>query len=464
MAETTTPNYEDTLLTMLMTRKDWLERSEIPKLKEELRIYQISYSVLYNMFLRKKLINEDPYKQETKISDLEVPDSGPINEAKRLEQLSLRLANFDSQLDFLVNFYQFGVDFLNMDRIRRILGLIRYIDWVNLTPDSPSPNTKAVAEITLHAKSGGDPITLNVVGESITKLPKCTSAIIGVLRELNTYHKEMYKLNIRNIIRDIPASEANTAVIRKKMAAALPGTPFYQEYVDEIVKEDYTSDGPELREAILKSLGITEDKPKAVKPKIDYKNILLDGIQAIGSAASAMTEIAQKIDENETVLADQKKGFWQKVRILIRAMMKSEPEELIYELQFIDQATGVSKRENLNFHLFRADMDKKTKILIGMSGQGQVFAKLKAMTEEQILGYLERTIRDIQYYHKTLSSLDDFFKTSVPANIRSKIKGIKPELASVKNCIVRANQIRHEYIARKEEEEQMKRMGINPNT
>ena len=75
-------NYNDILQEALIVRRDWLEKSELAKLKEELRLFQISYSVLYNMFLKKKLINEDPYKQEAKISELEIPETGPFNEAK----------------------------------------------------------------------------------------------------------------------------------------------------------------------------------------------------------------------------------------------------------------------------------------------------------------------------------------------------------------------------------------------
>jgi hypothetical protein len=386
MADATTTSYTDMLQQALIARKDWLERSEMAKLKEELRLFQISYSVLYNMFLKKKLINEDPYKQETKISDLEIPETGPFNEAKRLEQLSLRLANYDSQLDFLVNFYQFGVDYLNLDRLRRILGLVRYIDWANLTPDSQSPNTKVVAEITLHSKSGGDQITLSVIGESLTKLPKCTNAIIGVLRDLNTYHKEVYKLAVRSKIAGMPDSEANSAAIKKRLSAGTPVIPFYQEFVEEIIKEDYSKDSQALREAVLKSLKIAEEKPKNAKPKVDYKAILLDGIMTIGGSASVLSECAQKIDENETVLESRKKSFWEKFRLLLRAMMKSEPEELVFDLQYIDQATGTHKNESLFFYRFRADMDKRIKILTGMSNQGPVMNKLKAMPEEQVTG------------------------------------------------------------------------------
>ena len=463
MAETAdNSNYTGTLGQILITRKEWLERSELAKLKEELRIFQISYSVLYNMFLKKKLINEDPYKQEAKISDLEVPETGPFNEAKKLEQISLRLANYDNQLDFLVNFYQFGVDFLNLERIRRILGLVRYIDWVNLTPDSQSHNTKVVAEITINSKSGGDALTLSIIGESLTKLPKCTAMIVGILRDITTFHKETYKLKVRDAIKGMQGSEANLGNIKKKMNAAMPGVPFYQEFVEEVIKEDFSKDGPLLREAVLKSLVVAEEKPKTVKPKVSYKVLLLDGIQAIGSAATVMSEIAQKLDENEAVLADRKKSFWEKVRQLIRSMMGSEPEEVIFDLMFMDQMTGMQKKEDLSFHQFRGDLDKRTKILLGMSRQGPLMTKLGAMSEEQITGYLERTIRDVQAFHRTLTALDEYFKNSTSRAERERIKGIKPELATIKNCIVRANQIRHEYSAQKEEEEQLKRLGLNP--
>ena len=464
MADAPVPNYIDTLSQMLLSRKDWLEKSELGKLKEELRLFQISYSVLYNMFLKKKLIHEDPYKQETKITDLEVPETGAFNEAKKLEQVSLRLASFDSQLDFLVNFCQFNVDFLNLERIRRMLGLVRYIDWVNLTPDSQSPNTKVVAEITNNSKSGGDALTLSIIGESLTRLSKCTATVMGILRDLSIYHKETYKIKIRGALAGTPGGETNALAIKKKLSAALPGTPFYQEYIEEIIKEDYSKDGPALREAILKSLKVAEEKPKTAKPKINYKNVLLEGIGAIGASAAQLSDTAAKIDENQTLLANEKKGFWEKIRLLIRSMMRSEPEEIVYDIQYIDQATGIMKKEDLNFNQFRADMDKRIRILTGMSGQGQLMNKLNAMPEDQILGYLERTIRDVQNYHRTLSALDDYFKSSVAKVERDRIKGIKPELAAIKNCIVRANQIRHEYSSMKEEEEQLKRLGIHPAT
>ena len=89
-------------------------------------------------------------------------------------------------------------------------------------------------------------------------------------------------------------------------------------------------------------------------------------------------------------------------------------------------------------------------------------AKLEQMQDEQLISFLERNIRDLQTIHKTLTTLDEYFKSEVDKEDRDKVKGIKPELATIKNAIVRANSKRHEYTAKKEEEEQLKRLGVKP--
>jgi hypothetical protein len=457
-----TKEYITSLSAALEARREWLEKTELLRLKDELRTYQAAFSSLYTIYLKKGLINEDPYKQEAKIGELEVPPTGPFNEADRIEALSIRLSNYDNQLDFLVNFYQFGVEFLNLDRIKRILGLVRYIDWVRLSPDTQSSNTKAVAEITIQSKNGVDPIALSVIGGSLNNLSKSTAVILGILKELAGFHKELYKLEVRNAIGDLSAAEANAAAIRKKIAAALPGKPFFQELVEEIIKEDVSKEGPVLREKILKSLEVADNKPKAVKAKVSFKAILLEGIHVIGSVSNTLNEIALKLDENASILANQKKSFWEKLKELMQQMLNKEPEEVIYEVSYIDPVKGMTVREKLNFHQFRNDMDRKNRTLSNLGFHGAARSKLETMTEDQLTSFLEKNIRDVQSLHRTLTALDEYFKAAIPREERDKIKGIKPELATIKNAIVRANQIRHEYSAQKEEEEQMKRLGISP--
>jgi hypothetical protein len=464
MAETDITTYVNSLQELLIARKDWLERNEMGKLKDELRTFQSSFASLYNIYLKKKLINEDPYKQESKISELEVPDGSVIVEAKRLEQLSIRLSNFDNQLDFLVNFYQLGVDFLNLERIKRIVGLVRYIDWVNFSPDSQSLMTKAVADMTNQSKSGVDPLTLSIIGESLTRLSKTTNSVMNTLKSLNIYYRESYKLGVRqNVSQSMSASEASPENIRKKMPSAMPGTPFYKELIEEIIKEDYSKGGDDLKETIINSLKVAGEKPKAAKPVVNYKNILLDGIQVIGGSSNTFNEICSKLDENQTVMESRKKGFLEMIKELIRQITNAEPEEVIYNVEYLDTTKGIPVKEKVNFHRFREDLDKKVKILTSFM-RGPAYNKLSAMAEDQIISYLERNIRDVQFYHRTLGALDDYFKANVVPADRDKIKGIKPELSALKNTIVKANQLRYEYSAQKEEEDQMKRLGIDPIT
>ncbi|MDR0476208.1 MAG: hypothetical protein LBH43_21400 [Treponema sp.] len=455
-------DYIGNLSAALDAKKDWLEKSEMVTLKEELRVYQTSFLSLYSIFLKKMLVKEDPYKQEAKIGEIEVPDTSPFSEATSSDQLSIRLSNFDNQMDFLVNYYQFNLDFLNLERIKRILGLVRYIDWIHLSPDSQYANTRAIADITNQSKTGLDPIALSVINESLSKLSKSTNAVFGILRNLTAYYKESYKLNVRNLVtKDMSASEATVVNIRKKFSTALPGNPFYAEFIEELIKEDYSGPGPEIRDNILRSLAVVEEKPKVVKRVISYKNFLIDGLRVIGSVAATLGEIIVKIDENDNTLANQKKSFWERVKVVLRQMMHNEAEDHVFILQFMDPDKAVPVRQQLYYNQFRSDIERKMRTFLNMGAQGSLSSKFESMSEEQLVALLERSVRDTQNLHRILTAVDDYFKSAVPKELREKIKGIRPELATIKNAFVKANQMRYEYSAHKEEEEQMQRLGLN---
>ena len=58
------------------------------------------------------------------------------------------------------------------------------------------------------------------------------------------------------------------------------------------------------------------------------------------------------------------------------------------------------------------------------------------------------------------AALDEYFKNKANAVDRTKIKGISMELTAVKNVLVKVNQHRAEYVSYKEEQEQMRKLGI----
>jgi len=458
-------DYLKILAEALKARAEWLERSELPKLKEELRAYHTGFASLYNLYLKKGLIHEDPYKHEAKIGELEVPSATSFSDADRLDQLTQRLANYDNQLDFLVNFYQFSAEFLTLDRIKRILGLVRYIDWVHLTPDSQSPVTKAVAEMTNQIKTGTDSLTMSIITESLSHLNKSYAPIMGYLKLLTEYQREAYKADLRDVSAGMPANEAaNPAQIKKKFVQAKPGLPFYPDLVEEVIKEDYSNEGPSLREAVLKKLEVADIKPKTAKVPVSFKNILLEGIQGLGGTAGTFADILAKMNENQTILQNTKQSFMQKFKRLMQQVFNKAPDPVIYDVEYMDPIKGISVREKINFNSFRNDLERKIRTLTPLASRGAATTKLESMQEEQLVGFLERNIREVQSLHKTLSALDDFFKAGIDKTNRDKIKGIKPELGTIKNAIVRANSKRHEYNAQKEEEDQLRRLGVSPES
>ncbi|GHU11511.1 hypothetical protein FACS1894151_11200 [Spirochaetia bacterium] len=393
------------------------------------------------------------------MGEIEVPESSSFMDSERNDKMSIRLSNFDNQLDFLVNFYQLSVDSLTLDRIKRMLALIRYIDWVHFSLDPGSCNTKAMCELVAEARAGADPLTLSLISESLGKMERSTSAILSYLKEITDFNREVYKFDVRtSILQNMNANESSQANIKKKFPSGMPGVTFYPDLVDEIIREDSAKDGPALQEKLLKKLAVKEEKAKIEKKPVSFKLLLIEGLYAIGSVGTTLGNITIKLDENEQILANRKPNFWENIRRMIAKMMNKEPEPTVYEIEYMDPNKGVLVKETVNFNNLRMEMDRKVRVLSSLNAKSTMAAKLQAMDETQLLGHLDRNIRDLQIMHKTLSGLDDYFKAAVERTEREKIRGIKPELADIKNAAVRASQKRYEYNSQKEEEEQLKRL------
>ncbi|GHV76309.1 hypothetical protein AGMMS49942_11300 [Spirochaetia bacterium] len=456
-------DYLKTLTGVLAARADWLEKSELGKLKEEFRTFHFAFATLYNLCLKKGLLTKDPYKNEVKIGELTAPETGPFTDGDYKDQFSLRLSNYDNQLDFLVNFYPLSIDFLTAVKMKPILGLVKFIDWTRLTNANDAPNNRAMMETITQARSGADPLSASLIQESLSTLSRTTGTILSYLKLVSDYNREAYKLDLRTkVLSSLGETEASVIpTIKKKFAAAMPGQPFYPDLVGEVIKED-SNVGKPLRENVLKQMAVPLAKQKTLAPKVDFKAILIEGLNAIGSVHSTMAEIAGKVDANADLLKERKNGFWEKLKRVIQQMLNKEPDPTIFDVEYMDPVKGIPVKQKVDFDHFRSEMDRKNRTLAALASRsGAAFTKMQSMADEQLMGMLEKNIRDVQTIHKILGALDDFFKVEAGREDRNKIKGIKPELGVMKNAIVKANGRRHDYSAQKEEEEQMKKLGIS---
>jgi hypothetical protein len=455
-----------TLKAALDKRYIWLSGTELPKLRSSFRQFYMAYSALYNILLTKGTIRPDPYKNESKVTDLIMPEVSDFAEANKLDQFSLRLANYDNQLDYIVNFYTLSVETLTQDKIKILLAAIKFIDWGHTTPDSPSPNTQMMAGIITAERHHPtfDPLSSKNFGESLKKLELTTKEITHLLKEFSDYNRESYKAEVRDqLISNMSQSEATISHIKKKFSGVFKDKPFYTELIGEILKEDFAPDALTFQKKVLKSLAVEDvvQKKEEAKQPESFKPYLIEGLNAIGSAGITLGEVFSKIEFNHKLYQNKKKSLGEKIKEIFAAIINKEPAPIVYSGESIDpNKNGGMIKETIPYNQFRSELEKKSKILRALATQGSAASKLDAMEESQLVELLDRNIRDLQIYHRQLSFFDEFFKAKVDAVDKGKVKGIKPELSTIKNAISKATGKKHDYVATQEEAAQFKKLGI----
>lgn len=463
--------YADRLEQALAAKIEHMDGSELKQLKDDFKLFQSAFQAIYNVLLKKGLISEDPYKYDLKISEVTTPSESPFAESEKIDQISIRLSQFESYLDFLNNYYQFSVEFLTMGRIKRLASLTKYFAFTQFTENSQHINTRYFAEIVGLVKKGTDPLSTGIVNEGLLQLDKASRKIFQTLKALTLIHKESYKLELRRLVmnglafdRDYAVTHQDDAVrkIRQKFAEAAGDRPFYAELVAEALKEDYGAEGESLRDDILSALKVAEAKGGDKSAERNYKAALLDGARVLIGVGFQLEDAVRKLEENQALLESMDRSFITKVKRALREMLGKKGEHVVHEVEYLDPVTSERKNESIDFTAFCRDAAKRAQSLAAMvSKSSAAFKRMEGSSEDVIYKFLSKSIEELQGFHRKLSALDEFFQGAIEdPEFKGRVRSVKIELGALKNAIIKSNQKRHEYIAQKEELEQMKRLGI----
>jgi len=454
----------------LDAQRDKLDRIDLAKLKESCKIFQSAFLGMSAILHKKGVLGEDPYKYDLKISEVTTPSESPFSESEKVDQMTVRVSQFEAYLDFLNNYYQFSCDFLTMNRIKRLLALVRYFNFSQFSETSTQMNTRALAEIAAMVKGGTDKLSSGIVVESVGQLEKASREIIASLKLLTEYHKERYKLELRQIVMPGLPIDADMAIgrrdealrlIKHKFAEVASEQPFYPELAEEILQEDFSSDGPKLREALLRKLVPAEAKKSENVQEKSYKSLIVEGVRALSSASFAIEEAVSKLQENSAILASADQGFGAKLRRMLRKIFSPEEKGVVYQLEFADALSGTRSSEPLDFNTFADETSKKARFLGSFAQRGGASARrLEGMDEEQAFKFLQRNIGELQRVLRIFAALDDYFKAEAPSEAKARVKVVRNESTTIKGAVIKANQKKHEYVAQHEEREQMRRLGI----
>ena len=110
-------------------------------------------------------------------------------------------------------------------------------------------------------------------------------------------------------------------------------------------------------------------------------------------------------------------------------------------------------------------LERRTRNLASLaSRKNPAFQKLAAAPEDKVLQFLSSSLDDVQVILRTLPAVDAYFRGELSSAQRNIVLGIKVEINAIKNSYIKANQKRHEYISRKEENDQLKKLGVDTDS
>ena len=464
-------NFNETLIQAVDEKAQWYDMEELPRILDNYRLLHTCIKVVFDFLVKKALITPDPYKLDKKISDIKSPESTQFVENERSVIMGQRFSDYESTLDFLCNYYKFSVSQLSLGNIKKLVDLNNSITWNSFSANSNKVNTRVLATMVFSARQSSDALTASMLNDNLSKASQAQNEINGALKEYTDFQKEWYKAQIRKTVILSANFDANKAYtdpanelqqIKKNFAAGMGKVPFYNELIDEIIQEDQGEKKNELQKKLLAKLNVAAASNKKVEKRIDTKALIMGALQVLGSTPSQIVTIAQKIQENHDVLESEHNSFMDKLKRALRKAFGIAEKPLFYNIMIVDQTTGAKRSEKLNYQTFMTDLATKARRYSSVAQPNSPgYKKILSMPEEKIAEFVASQISDCNRLMVHLNSLDDFFKSAAAPVNKSKIKGLKIDITTLKNSIVKANQQRVEYTSYIEEEAQMKRLGIS---
>jgi hypothetical protein len=438
----------------LDARAAWLEAAQIPRLRDGLAAFQLLFEGIIAMLIRKGLLREDPYNYEEAFTDIVLPSDETLPEFENTDEVSFRLAAFRRQLKYVVTEYPLDMASLGLARLKRLSALILYVNWLEFGEGSKSPTTRAFARAFMKVRMGSDTMASQILKDSETQILKTVHQARALVAELISWNRESWKAELRRAaLGHVPLMTSSGKMqradaqraLRRGLAQRMPGKPWYPALADEVIDEELADDGVERRQKILAALAVPAPEQEAVpSTSPDGKQILLDAVRLFARPHEEIATALAVVEENERMLVDSGASRGWLSRLLGRGGSRPAGERT-YKVQYNEPGAPELKTEQVDLGKFLTDAQKKSRLLGALStGAGPAWKKLEATGDEQLAAFVDRQLIDLLLIHRRLGSINSLLQAR--ASIAKKTaRGVKVELLTLKNAIVKANQKRHEY-------------------
>ena len=457
------------LETALMAKQGWFNTDKLQQLLEQYRLLFTCVRNLNEVLVKRSLIHPDPYKLETRISDIATIETSSFIENEDAVVLGKRFSDYEMMLDFICTYFRFTVENITLNKIKILMEFNDAFDWSNLSSNSPKSNTRALATALSKARTNAPAVTISLINDSQEKCAKCMKYINSYLTELADFQKELYKGNIRKDIFEHPdfnkekafsSPEAEMNEIRRLFGKTTGKKTFYTDLVQEIISEDQSPDRENLRKRLLEKLEIKVREEKKETRTIDPHDLLMSAVFSLGVLSSILGQMSVKLSDNFDLLFYVKKTFFTKFMEALRKALGIKEKERSCTIVVTDQQSGSKSQLHIEVNQFLAQLTKLAHVYAGIAAKGNEYNKINSAKPDDALIFLNRQIQENQKLFTTINALDEHFKSNVEVTQRPKVKGLKIDLSSYRNAIIAVNKKRGDYVSAVEEIEQMKKLGI----
>ena len=228
----------------------------------------------------------------------------------------------------------------------------------------------------------------------------------------------------------------------------------------EVIKEDYGPDSAHLQREVLRHLNITQKEDVKINKQENMRPVLITGLRILGTTGNHFDTCLTKLMANQEIVYKSRMTIFTKFLEALRRAFNMEEKKHEITILIKDPISNLQKKEIIVLEDFTDNLAKTIRIFrILSSGTSDLQQRLTGMSNEQLLEMLNKYIVICNGYLKTLGGLDDYYK-STDVILRSKMRGIKIELTTIRNAVIKANQCRAEYNASVEEYLNMKELGL----
>jgi len=465
--------YFNRLVSALETKAESLERTTIQSLRNHFQEFESSVSTIYNFLIDKAMIQKDPYRHERAITELEIPSTEMLPELDSQQEVSIRFSHYTSQWGYLVKIFHVSLTTLDLKKVHTIMELLTYIRWTDLSRTSSYQMTRAIAGILARVSQMNDPMAGKIISSSALNLGKITKVIRDELKIITAFLRERYKAEVREKITS--RMKINEDQYHRKPVSIMDNVKFefshkmkeagwYKELIHELLEEDYGVAAEKLRQGTLEKLKIEKPvKKQTKKTGIDERTSLLQVLDVMARTGEPIRTALTKLNENSRIIQERKKSFSERLSEILSNLFSKSDKSVIYEITTKDPATGSLRVEVLNFSEFSPLTVRKARILQELQDPGSP-ARRKAETVdiERLTEYVNTNLNELKIIYRRINGLDNYFQSGeIPVEMKGEMKSTALSLKNLKAAISDTIKRFNEYKLKKEEADQLKKLGLS---